>query len=378
VKDFVPEQVSKYLRCIVGSDSTGGIIYTDTPSEPIMRSVYDASRVKLGEAHEELMILFSSAAAWIQRATFAGGGPINWDRSAECPATRKPFAYWSAAIRVIRKKQLTGALRVGENGEDFFRLIMTIAMDAEAASQLTVDPAQSYLPPELYLVNLGRFLERLSGKRFVYDSKYWPTASWVNVTHFMQMGGPFDEDEPLTRRHLVELFSRGAAGIGNRKQRGWAIVIPAYHCGIERPGPREKLDISKLCFVLIDVKIDPNEKITQAYARIDQEETQKTIADDLNVPSLYLHFNLAQPPSSDIRKYGWKKGNMTFMCLGGGEDRFPVFKEFQDYATRQSLLGLLGLCGAVLGQGDKPPRRGPEASRDMCFRLGLQFMHGDE
>jgi hypothetical protein len=66
------------------------------------------------------------------------------------------------------------------------------------------------------------------------------------------------------------------------------------------------------------------------------------------------------------------------MCLGGGEDRFPVVKEFQDYATRQSLLGLLGLCGAVLGQGDNPPRRGPEASRDMCFRLGLQFMHGDE
>lgn len=323
---------------------------------------------------------FSFAAAWRQRswAGFASAGqkipdldgqkiPDPIDKS----ATKVPFAYWSAAIRLIRAKQLTGVLNVGENGEEYIRLILTIAMDAEA-SQLQSDPAQPYLPGTLDLVNLGKFLERFYGDiQLGPEYEDLKERSWLHVTHFVRMGRQFNRNKPLKKRHLLELFSRGAAGIGIVNQGDWDIVIPVYYHGQARPGPHEKVDVSNMRLVIIQTKVDPRQTLTA----MKKNEFLKSIAKDTQSTSLCLFFNLAHSHSQQA----YKEGDMYCLFLGGrGKDRFPIISEFPDRDTQQSLIGLIGHRGTALGKERRGALPGSQAWRDLNFRLAAQGMHEEE
>jgi hypothetical protein len=274
-----------------------------------------------------------------------------------------PFAYWNRAIQLIRDRQHTGVLSLGENGETYIWLIMTIAMD-QAASRLPLDPAYASRPPQLNLVNLGQFLDSFYGKQQLPPAyEEWKLESWVNVTHFVRLGRKFTSKEPLTKQHLLELYSRGAAAVGVPNQGDWDILFPAYLGGINRPGPNDKVDPSKLCFVLIQIKV--NGKV--GFAAMQKINFAKTIQVEPAALSLCLFFNLAC--ADDTRYY--RRSNMLCSFLGGrAEDRFPVIRAF-DEPTRQTLKGFVGYKATV---AKAKTVKEPQAELEYRFRLGTHGM----
>lgn len=240
---------------------------------------------------------------------------------------------------------------------------MTIAMD-QAASRLAPDPAYASRPPQLNLVNLGQFLDSFYGKQQLPPAyEEWKLESWVNVTHFVRLGRKFTSKEPLTKRHLLELYSRGAAAVGVPDQGDWDILFPAYLGGINRPGPNDKIDPSKLCFVLIQIKV--NGKV--GFAAMEKINFAKTIQVEPAALSLCLFFNLA---CADDTQY-YRRGNMLCSFLGGrAEDRFPVIRAF-DEPTRQTLKGFVGYKATV---AKAKTVKEPQAELEYRFRLGTHGM----
>ncbi|KAG7527382.1 hypothetical protein FFLO_06993 [Filobasidium floriforme] len=338
-ESFIQTQIKQHLRCITGFASHGDIVYTNVPSEPIM----------------------SLAAAWRQRThAYKGTGET----------LEAPFAYWNQAVQLIRDRQHTGVLSLGENGETYIWLIMTIAMD-QAASRLPPDPAYASRLPQLNLVNLGQFLDSFYGKQQLPPAyEDWKLESWVNVTHFVRLGRKFTSKEPFTKRHLLELYSRGAAAVGVPNQGDWDILFPAYLGGINRPGPNDKVDPSKLCFVLIQIKV--NGKV--GFAAMEKINFAKTIQVEPAALSLCLFFNLA---CADDTQY-YRRGNMLCSFLGGrAEDRFPVIRSF-DETTRQTLKGFVGYK-ATVAKAETVEK--PQAELEYRFRLGthgMSFNHNSQ
>ncbi|KAH8089366.1 hypothetical protein HD553DRAFT_339577 [Filobasidium floriforme] len=334
-ESFIQTQITQHLRCITGFASHGDIVYTNVPSEPIM----------------------SLAAAWRQRTQLYGSPG---------ESLKAPFSYWKAAIHSIRNNQQTGVLNIGENGETYIWLIMMIAIDA-VASQLPVDPTRPSHPQQVNLINLGCFLDSLYGKHplpQIYEER--KAQSWINVTHFVRLGRKFTREKPLRKRHLLELFSREAAAVGINNQGGWDILFAAYLGGIKRPGPNDKVDPSKLWFVLVQIKVDDR----VGLAAMQNIDFAKTIDPDPSALSLCLFFNLALPDWTEYHE----KGNMLSVFLGGrAEDRFPMIRLF-DEPTRQALKGFIGYAATV----SKPKNVGkPQAELEYRFRLGSYGMFAD-
>lgn len=277
----------------------------------------------------------SLAAAWVQRKYF-DISPKEL-RSAD-EHTAAPFGYWDAAIRIIRSKQVTRAVTIGDNGEEYFRLIFTMAIDAEA-SLSKGHAAQLDFPAQLNLVRLDGFLSRLYGS-IAFPDKWQRLAQrcWIDVTHLMKIKRQDNSAKPMHSRDLIQLFSRRGAGIEATYRGYWTIVVPLCEAGEERPLPSDELQPRQMLNMLIHVKVDPEWAINDDK----NKDYSEPIEHDANTPSLCLFFNLA----SDYENRVVEMGSQLSVYLGGREeDRFPVLNSLSDERTREALIGLLGNPG---------------------------------
>jgi hypothetical protein len=258
-------------------------------------------------------------------------------------------------------------LTIGENGEEFVRMLFTIAMDLQALESPEGN-LQVNFPTRLPVINLGKLLDSIFGTLPIEDAgphRSMIDNSWVNFTHFLRVSTQFNEKNPCSTLDLVYFWSRQAAAIGTVNQEAWDILIPIYHTGSNTPPLLDEFfKHENMRFVLIQVKVDRTQTLTQAM-KPDYERAMRNETAPKGSPSLCLFVNLARDFENELQR----KEEMLLVYLAGhNTQRFPLIGEF-DLEIRMALLGLIGRR-ANTRQAFQNAVEGSEEWAEMNARLG--------
>jgi len=252
-------------------------------------------------------------------------------------------------------KQNSACLTIGEDGEDFIRLLFTMAMDFEAHNSLE-DKSSIRIPKILAMINLRKLLETILGpleRARYFEHDIMIDHSWVNFTHYLRLDKQYNEETPCTTQDLVYFWTRQVAVIGVVNQEAWDILIPLYFSRARgRPSLDEKFEHRNMRFLVVQVKVDPKETITQVL-RVDCRRAMRNDRAPENAVSLSLFINLARKLETE---YIEDKENLLIYASGYNEQRFPLIGNFPTLHTRNTILGLIGRSATVRRAANNPPR----------------------
>lgn len=295
--------------------------------------------------------------------------------------------FWREAVIMIRNRQAAGCLILGENGEEFSCISMTIAADLVAVSNVAMSDEER-LPAHLSMINLHEWLERLYGPLDL-PPQYEELAkeSWMNFTHFVRLGEQYQSDSRFRRHHLLQLWSRQGVGISVSNQKDWDKSVPFYRAGPTRPLLDDKFDPSKLHCLLIQDK--NGSKYSGQTSRWHFAESSKTIdlkPSELNGswqpnPNMFLFVDLASSTQTAYH-LGKDKQEGTFYIYLGGSDaaRYPFMKTWHnkdDHKAIEAMVGMLGPHISAMKHFERPPL-GSQEWRDMHWSMAAQGLLGEE
>jgi hypothetical protein len=291
--------------------------------------------------------------------------------------------FWQEAVIMIRDRQAAGCLILGENGEEFSRISMTIAADLVAASNVAMTDEER-LPAHLSMINLHEWLTRLYGPLSLPKQyERLPKESWMNFTHFVRLGEQYKSDGRFRRHHLLQLWSRQGVGIGVSNQMDWDKIVPFYRAGPTKPNLDDKFDPSKLHCLLIQDKNGP--KYSAQTSRWHFANSSTTIdlkPSDLNGSwqpnlDLFLFVDLASSTQTTYHQ-GKDKQEGTFYIYLGGSDaaRYPFMKTW-DRKAIEAMVGMLGPHISAIKHSNRPPL-GSQEWRDMHWGMAAQGLLGEE
>jgi hypothetical protein len=146
-------------------------------------------------------------------------------------------------------------LETGRSGEEFTRIMLSLAADGAATGWQDQHRQQNTLSPITVSSWLKALLSKINdehigdAKQIYQDLLAWGDGCLINFTHFLTMAKPFNEKK-LRHRYLVQAWIRHAAIIGGKNQAGWDILIPVYHTtDMQKP-----FDVAQVSYITIQVK----------------------------------------------------------------------------------------------------------------------------
>jgi len=276
--------------------------------------------------------------------------------------------YWAETVEAIRRKQSSACLTIGENGEEFTRLLLTMAMDFQAQHSLE-DDSSIRIPKNLAMINLRKLLESILGPlqlRQYVEHDTMVEHSWVNFTHFLRLGKQFNETNPCTTQDLVYFWTRQVAVIGVINQEAWDILIPIYHSDAKgRPSLDDNFEHRNMRFLMVQVKVDANETAGQA-GKVNYKRAMRNDRAPKKAASLCLFVNLARDFETTIVK---DEEMLLIYASGWDEQRFPLLKQFEARHTCDIILGLVGRPAAVR-RAAKNPTPGSREEWKLRYQTG--------
>jgi len=290
---------------------------------------------------------------------------------------------WRKAVITIRNKQAAGCLILGENGQEFSCISMTIAADLVAASNVAVVDERR-LSAHLMMFNLHEWLTQLYGPLDLPEHyQKLVKESWMNFTHFVRLGEQYKSGNRFGRHHLLQLWSRQGVGIGVSNQADWDKLVPFYRAGPTMPNLDDKFDPSKLHCLLIQDK--NGSKYSANTSKWHAAKSRKTIdlkPSDFNgnwQPNLdmFLFVDLASPTQTNYYEGEGKHKGTYYVYLGGSDAaRYPFMKAWDSKAI-EAMIGMLGPHTSATKRSNRPPM-GSQEWRDMHWGMAAQGLLGEE
>ncbi|PWN53003.1 hypothetical protein IE53DRAFT_384525 [Violaceomyces palustris] len=242
---FQHEQVARYLRVVSAIYDSVAAFRSSTPSEPVV----------------------SLSVAFLIRGK---------DQNAR----RTAFEMWSDAIRLIAKERGRFGLDLGKEGEEGFRILMSMATDlvvADAVSQASLKTRLPLNGPDLFEIkcapiSLWDWLRQMFalvpiGEQALPDEylqlRRWSAKTYLNFTHFSrraELVAKPDTGDGLGIVSLCEYWVRQTAILGPDTQPGWDVLIPIY-TSETKPGLDHFFDPNQLSYVAIQVKNRPKSAV---------------------------------------------------------------------------------------------------------------------
>lgn len=223
-------------------------------------------------------------------------------------------------------------LHVGENGEEFIRILMSIAMDMVQPSKIQAG-----------MVRVQDWLEQLFGPKVsdTSDIQAWSKNRWINFTHFARRNVQYTESKPMSREHFAQMWTRQVAILGVSNQEKWDILIVSLFSE-EVPTLDQLLQVENLCPILIQTKLRsahsplPEDRLT--------ELGRSTYSKDA-VPLGSLNIYASLTP----RKIQWEhavksdpRDTLSLYIGGSGEASYPIIGKLESPAQNvlQRLIGV--------------------------------------
>jgi hypothetical protein len=279
------------------------------------------------------------------------------------------------AITQIRKTQLAGVLNVGENGEEFIRIIMSMAMDFTAHDRR---PAGSITSSILNMINLGQWLKTMHGNlRLPPEYQNLVDESWLNFTHFARLDEQYTKRKKKQLPHsgLVQAFTRQCALLGTVNQMLKDGLIVAYWSGDRNNPPRldqifEHWRIFALPWQVKFRSTGTNNfnhikktDLSGAVEKLKIEDLKQQPPAPMNI-GIFYNVSATQP---EITLHQSQK-HLTIYVGGHHVDQYPLIDQLKPSMAGDTLVGLLGPA-AHAAPRDKL-KAGSDAWRNTYFSQG--------
>jgi hypothetical protein len=174
-----------------------------------------------------------------------------------------PALFWGLAIEMICAQAGASQLYIGEAGEEFVRIILTMGLDFSVEAPVAAIPTRStkavpYLPEHLELISIEMWLSAIVGvetfrKTFPAEFRTWARCHWMNFTHWLRLNSQCTAESPLTHSTIVQAWTRQTALLGIVNQPDWDALIASYK-STARPRANEVFDPSRIVPIIVQTR----------------------------------------------------------------------------------------------------------------------------
>jgi hypothetical protein len=174
-----------------------------------------------------------------------------------------PALFWGLAIEMICAQAGASHLYIGEAGEEFVRIILTMGLDFSVEAPVAAIPTRStkavpYLPEHLELISIEMWLSTIVGvetfrKTFPAEFRTWARCHWMNFTHWLRLNSQCTAESPLTHSTIVQAWTRQTALLGIANQPDWDTLIASYQSS-GRPRANEVFDPSRIVPIIVQTR----------------------------------------------------------------------------------------------------------------------------
>lgn len=248
-------------------------------------------------------------------------------------------------------------LNVGEGGEEYARMMLSMATD------FTVSSTKRFNTPTDTIINLWDWLvtlfgtsnsakisSRFSRQRRSENAEFqsWAENHWLNYTHYMRLERQFQSSNSAPHALLIQAWTRQVGLLGVSNQKDWDIIIPIlYFPRHAKPTMSATFVAGDLTSLAIQIKNSSPYTKTMGYP--------KNYGDCFAMPvkpregsrhRMNMIFNLRAATGFEHHLLTDTESQKKTHCLyigGSGPDTFGIHHSLTDNAKQQihSVLGIL-------------------------------------